>query len=194
MRSAATVLRGLAALIAGLVFAVAVPVGLISFVGWPLPTSLPTIDRIQLALRSGIDPQLLINTLAVVVWIVWIQIAITLAAEVVAAIRGRAARRLPVLPGLQPAVAQLVAAVTLAVATLGPLRAVPVAASTMALSPAPSLHAVSPSPAANSRGGHHPGTASGRVGTAHVPRGTPRHPVEHRRDLSWRRPTMAGDP
>ena len=43
---------------------VGVPVGLITYVGWPLPTTLPTLDEIQLALRSGIDPQLLINTMA----------------------------------------------------------------------------------------------------------------------------------
>ena len=107
---------------------VGVPAGLVAYVGWPLPTSLPTLDQIQLAFRSGIDPQLLINALAVVVWIVWAQLVVALAAEVVAAVRGRTARRLPVLPGLQPAVAQLVAAITLAAATLGPLRAVPATA------------------------------------------------------------------
>ena len=129
MQHATTILRGVAALIAGLVFVIAVPAGLVSYVGWPLPTTIPSIDRIQLALRSGIDPQVLINTLAVIVWIVWIQIVITLTTEAIAAIRGRTARRLLVLPGLQPAVAQLVAAITLAVATLGPLRVAPVAAS-----------------------------------------------------------------
>jgi nucleoid-associated protein YgaU len=102
---------------------------LVTYVGWPLPTTVPTIDQIQLTMRSGIDPQILINTLAVIVWIVWLQIVIALAAEAVAAIRGGTARHLPVLPGLQPAIAQLVAAVTLAVAVLGPLRVAPAAAS-----------------------------------------------------------------
>jgi nucleoid-associated protein YgaU/DNA-binding SARP family transcriptional activator len=129
MRHATTILRGIAALAAGLGFITAVPVALISYVGWPLPTTVPSIDRIQLAMRSGIDPQILINTLAVIVWIVWIQIVIALTAEAVAAVRGRTARRLLVLPGMQPAVAQLVAAITLAVATLGPLRVAPAAAS-----------------------------------------------------------------
>jgi hypothetical protein len=129
MQHTTTILRGVAALIAGLVFVIAVPAGLITYVGWPLPTTIPSIDRIQLALRSGIDPQVLINTLAVIVWIVWIQIVITLTTEAIAAVRGGTARHLPVLPGLQPAIAQLVAAITLAVATLGPLRVAPVAAS-----------------------------------------------------------------
>ena len=139
MRHATTILRGVGALIAGLVFVIAVPAGLVSYVGWPLPTALPSIDRIQLALRSGIDPHMLINTLAVIVWIVWIQIVIVLAAEAIAAVRGGTARHLPVLPGLQPAIAQLVAAITLAAATLGPLRVAPAAAS-----PLPDTFSVTP--------------------------------------------------
>ncbi|MDH3261268.1 MAG: LysM peptidoglycan-binding domain-containing protein, partial [Acidimicrobiia bacterium] len=128
MRHLNNMIRGVGALIIGVVFIIGVPTGLVAYVGWPLPTSLPTLDQIQLAFRSGIDPQLLINALAVVVWIVWVQLVTVLMAESVAAVRGRTARRLPVLPGLQPAVAQLVAAVTLAAATLGPLRAVPATA------------------------------------------------------------------
>ncbi|MCH8991123.1 MAG: LysM peptidoglycan-binding domain-containing protein, partial [Acidobacteria bacterium] len=120
--------RGFGALILIVLFVVGVPVGLTAYVGWPLPTTLPTFDEIQLALRSGINPQLLINTLAVVVWFTWAQLVIAFAAEAAAAIGGRTTRRLPVLPGLQPAVAQLVAAITLAVAGLGPLRVVPAAA------------------------------------------------------------------
>ncbi|MCZ7532607.1 MAG: LysM peptidoglycan-binding domain-containing protein [Acidimicrobiia bacterium] len=129
MRHVTTILRAIGALIAALVLVLVIPAGLVAFVGWPLPTTIPSIDRIELALRSGIDPQVLINTLAVIVWIVWFQIVIALTTETVAAIRGGTARRLPVVPGLQPAVAQLVAAVTLAVATLGPLRVAPAVAS-----------------------------------------------------------------
>jgi hypothetical protein len=73
----------------------------------------PSVDEIQLALRSGIDPQLLTNMLAVIVWIIWAQLVVAFTVEAVAAVRGTAARRLPVVPGLQPAVAQLVAALLL---------------------------------------------------------------------------------
>lgn len=128
MRHPADLLKGLAALIVAAVLVVAVPAGLVAYVGWPLPTSLPTFEGIGLALRSGINPQLLINTLAVVVWFTWAQIVAALAAEVIAAVGGRTARRLPVFPGLQTAATHLVAAITIAVATLGPLRAVPAAA------------------------------------------------------------------
>ena len=137
MRHLKHLARGLGAFIVVVVFVVGVPVGLVAYVGWPLPTTIPTLDEIQLALRSGIDPQLLINTLAVIVWITWIQLVITLAAEAFAAIRGRTVRRLPVLPGLQPAVVQLVAAITLAVAAIGPLRVAPAAATPLQAQVAP---------------------------------------------------------
>jgi len=147
MRHAMTILRGIGALIATLVFVIAVPAGLVSYVGWPLPATLPSIDQFQLALRSGIDPQVLINTLAVIVWIVWFQIVIALTAETIAAVRGGTARRLPVLPGLQPAIAQVVAAITLAVATLGPLRVGPVVASPLPdAMPLAQTHQTSPAP------------------------------------------------
>ena len=128
MRHLNNTIRGLAALLISLLFLIGIPAGLIAYVGWPLPTSLPTLDQIQAALRGGIDPQIVINVLAVIVWLVWAQLVLALTVELVAAIRGSSPRRLPVLPGLQPAVAQLVAAITLAVATLGPLRAVPATA------------------------------------------------------------------
>ena len=89
MRHAMTILRGIGALIATLVFVIAVPAGLVSYVGWPLPATLPSIDQLQLALRSGIDPQVLINTLAVIVWIVWFQIVTALTAEASAAVQIR---------------------------------------------------------------------------------------------------------
>ena len=143
MRHLNNTIRGLAALLISLLFGFGVPTGLVAYVRWPLPTSLPTVDQIQLAIRSGIDPLLLINALAVVVWVVWAQLVVALIAESAAALRGRTAPRLPVLPGLQPAVAQIVAAITLAAATLGPLRAIPAAATPL---PAQAFQAVMLSP------------------------------------------------
>ena len=46
MRHATTILRGIGALIATLVFVIAVPAGLVSYVGWPLPATLPSIDQL----------------------------------------------------------------------------------------------------------------------------------------------------
>jgi len=115
-------LRGLGALSLTVGVVVGVPAALSAQVGWPLPTRLPTIEEISLALRSGIDPAVVIKTLAVIVWVTWAQLVIALGAEVVASIRGKATRRVPLLPGLQTAAARLVAAITLVAASVGPLR------------------------------------------------------------------------
>ena len=128
MRHLNNLARGFGALIVTLLLVVGVPLGLIAYVGWPLPTRLPTLDEIQLALRSGIDPLLLINTLAVIVWITWAQLVAALTVEFTAVARGKAASRVPVLPGMQAAAARLVATITLIAASLGPLRATPAGA------------------------------------------------------------------
>lgn len=133
MRPIKQLIIGLVAVTLIVGFAIGVPAVLITYVGWPLPTTIPSLDDIQLALRGGIDPKLVINTLAVVVWIVWAQLVVAVVIETTAAVRGRTARRVPVLPGLQPAVAQLVAVITLAVATLGPLRSAPAVATPLAM-------------------------------------------------------------
>jgi nucleoid-associated protein YgaU len=114
--------KGIIALLATFALVVGVPAVLAGYIGWPLPTRLPTLDEIQLALRSGIDPQLLVNTLAVIVWIIWTQLVVALTVEFAAVARGKAASRVPVLPGMQVAAARLVATVTLVAASLGPLR------------------------------------------------------------------------
>ncbi|MEX1005671.1 MAG: LysM peptidoglycan-binding domain-containing protein [Acidimicrobiia bacterium] len=149
MRHLTQAARAVTALLTLIGFTFGVPAGLVAYVGWPLPTTLPTVDQIQLAVRSGIDPQLLVNTLAVIVWIVWAQLAVAVTVEVTAALRGRVARRLRLLPGLQPAAAQLIAAITLTAATIGPLRTVPVAAAPLPASIAittaqPALHHEAP--------------------------------------------------
>ena len=122
MRRYRQLLKGLGAIVFAGGLVVGVPAALIVYVGWPLPTQLPTLEEIRLALRSGIDPQLLINTLAIVVWVAWAQLVVALGAEVAAAARGKAAHRVPVLPAMQATAARLVAAITLVAASLGPLR------------------------------------------------------------------------
>lgn len=102
---------------------VVLPAGLWVGVGWPLPTAVPTLDEIQMGLRSGIDPQLVIKSLAVIVWVVWAQLVVALTVEMVAALRGRPPRRIRVMPGLQGAAGRLVAAFVLVAATAAPLRA-----------------------------------------------------------------------
>jgi nucleoid-associated protein YgaU len=122
MRRTRRLVVGASALAGTVVIVVGIPVGLIRYVGWPFPDRLPSIEEISLALRSGIDPELLINLLAIIVWVAWLQLVAALAFEVVAAIRGRTARKAPVLPVIQVAAARLVATITLAAATLAPMR------------------------------------------------------------------------
>jgi hypothetical protein len=47
-----------------------------------------TLDGIQLALRSGINPPLLINTLAVGIWFTCARLVVVFTVEAAAAIRG----------------------------------------------------------------------------------------------------------
>jgi DNA-binding SARP family transcriptional activator len=115
LRLLGRLLRGLAALVLLVGFLVGVPVGLWVFIGWPLPHALPTWNQLSRALTDPIPDQVLLNTLAVVCWLLWAGLAVSVAVEVVAAVRGRAARRLPVLGPMQGLAGWLVAAVLFAV-------------------------------------------------------------------------------
>ena len=110
-RRSARLLRGITSLAATLFLLVGVPVLLATLVGWPLPTSLPSVDSLESAARPGVSDQVVVNTLAVIAWLAWAQLALALAVEVLAVARGRQAIRLPVVPGFQITAARLVAGV-----------------------------------------------------------------------------------
>ena len=118
------VLRGIAALallalLAGLV--AGVPWALWHFVGWPLPHHVPTAAQVGRALdHQGIPAQALVDALAVVVWLTWAALMVSLAAEIPAALSGRRARRLPLAGAFQPLTGRLVAAVAVACLALAP--------------------------------------------------------------------------
>jgi LysM domain len=113
--------RGVVALLGVVVLAVGVPVGLISWVGWPLPTQAPTLSQISAALRDTYIPdEFLVKALAVVCWLVWIELMASILVEAVAYLRGRKAGTVPLAGGLQRGAARLVATVAL----LGSLLAV----------------------------------------------------------------------
>ena len=77
-------LRGIVSLAATLALLVGVPLLLAMWVGWPLPESIPGIASIENAARSGISDQVVVNTLAVVAWLAWAQLALSLIVEIVA--------------------------------------------------------------------------------------------------------------
>ncbi|WP_143086404.1 BTAD domain-containing putative transcriptional regulator [Amycolatopsis saalfeldensis] len=58
------------------------------FVGWPLPDHVPTWDETQATLLNSMSPPFLLNTLAVLCWIVWFFFAIDVLRCTVDAARG----------------------------------------------------------------------------------------------------------
>lgn len=119
-RRAGHIAYGLVCLAGLLVLAVGPPVALVRFVGWPLPTSVPSLDGIDQSVRSGIPDVVIVNVLACVLWLAWAQIALSLLLDVVATVRGGVTPRAPVLPGVQVATGRLVAGVTMLIATMAP--------------------------------------------------------------------------
>ena len=107
--------------IVGLVFGV--PIALAVFVGWPLPDHVPTADQLRDAFeRQGVPLEVIINSLAIVVWIAWAQLAWALGAETMALMQGRIARNARVWPGAQLIARNLVASAALVMSSLGGVR------------------------------------------------------------------------
>lgn len=117
---------GLASAIVAAALLVVPPVALVVFVGNPLPDRLPDPAAVLDALaQTGVSDDVVVNVLAVLAWLIWVQIAAALGVEVLAVARQRPTRRLLVLPGLQPLAASLVAAVLLIPAPWSNLRPTP---------------------------------------------------------------------
>ncbi|MEA2828482.1 MAG: hypothetical protein QOG43_2921 [Actinomycetota bacterium] len=134
-RPANDMTKGLAAVVGLLVLILAAPLALAHFVGWPLPTSVPGLDEVTAATRGGIDDLVVVKILALLAWLCWAQIAVAAVAEVTAVARGHAARRAPVLAGVQLGVGRLVATAALVLATWSTQRvpAVPLSATRLAV-------------------------------------------------------------
>jgi hypothetical protein len=126
---------------------VAPPVFLGRAIGWPLPTRLPALDQVREALSgSTIDDHTIIKALALVCWVAWLQILVSIAVEVHAYVRGTIARHVPFGALVQPAVRQLVIAAAL---ILGGLRSShDIGLAFASPSPVAALVDPSPSPAA----------------------------------------------
>jgi len=112
--------KSLGALIVLAAILVAPPVFLTRAVGWPMPTRLPALDDVRQALSgSSVDDHTIIKALALVCWVAWLQIFVSVAVEVHAYVRGTLARHVPLGTLVQPAIRQLVIAAAL---VLGGLR------------------------------------------------------------------------
>jgi hypothetical protein len=78
------------------------PWGLATQIGWPLPRTLPTtIADAQRVLTTPVTDQMVINLLAVAMWIIWAAFAVSVIAEVPARVRGVSPRRVPVIAPIQ---------------------------------------------------------------------------------------------
>ena len=83
-RTGGDVLKGLSAFAALVVLLGAIPFALVRYIGWPLPHHMPTADMFN----RPITPHLLLDALAVIVWLAWAQFAACVVVELVAARRG----------------------------------------------------------------------------------------------------------
>jgi DNA-binding SARP family transcriptional activator/nucleoid-associated protein YgaU len=126
-------------LVGGVALLAGIPLALVMTVGWPLPRVVPAFDELREAFdRRGVPTEVLVKTLAVIMWAAWAQLVIGVVIEAIAAAGGRQARRGPLLPGLQLLARQLVASAALVMSLLGPLR--PATAAAAPLSHLEAIH------------------------------------------------------
>jgi hypothetical protein len=113
-------------LVATAALVVGVPWLLIAGVGWPLPRGVPSLEEIGQALTDGYLPDgTLIKVLAIVVWLLWLQVTIALVLEAIAVARGRHAGTVPVAGGIHRLAGRLIAGIAL-LGVLSATKGVPV--------------------------------------------------------------------
>ena len=106
--------RGLLSLVGVVALVVGVPAALITWVGSPLPAAMPSLSDVTDALSETYIPdEFLVKALALVCWLVWIELVASLLVEAVAYVRGRKAGPVPLAGGLQKGAARLIAGVAL---------------------------------------------------------------------------------
>ena len=112
--------QGLAATLAFVALVVGVPVVLAMLVGWPLPHGVPRPSAVVDALRETYVPDdFLVKALAVVCWLAWAQLVVSLVVEIVARARGRQAESVRLTGPTQRLAAWMVAGTMLLVVALG---------------------------------------------------------------------------
>ena len=109
---------------------IGVPVALWAIAGSPLPSSVPSVTDIVDGLTHGpIADSTIIQIVALIGWIAWIQVALSIVVETAAWARGLTAPRLTLAGPIQPAVVKLVATAALLLSSVNvktaPLGAMP---------------------------------------------------------------------
>jgi LysM repeat protein len=105
--------RAAAVAAALVVLAVGIPLLLVQF-GSPLPTSVPGAAALRGALQGHISDATIVKLVTLLGWLVWLELICSIAVESVAALRGRAPRRIPLAGPIQSLVARAVATLVLA--------------------------------------------------------------------------------
>jgi hypothetical protein len=101
-------------------------------VGWPLPRSLPTWEEVLSALSgSSVSDGTILNTIAAVGWLAWMQVLVSTVVEAQAWMQGRVAGSVPLAGPVQAVIRRLLLSALL---LGGPVRAV-----SLATEPAPAL-------------------------------------------------------
>jgi DNA-binding SARP family transcriptional activator len=108
--------QGLLAVVATAALLIGFPLAMARWVGWPLPTTVPSLNGIADVLDRGTMPDaVVVNVLAVIAWLLWSQLAYAIVVEAAAAARGHASRRLHLLPGMQLLAGRMVASCALVI-------------------------------------------------------------------------------
>jgi len=121
----------------------AIPAWLVLAIGWPLPDQLPTLDALASWINGTVTDHMVVDGLAVAIWLVWLLFVQAVAAELAATIRGNRTQRRRLNP-LRTVAATLIGALLLgsfltatAAASPAPARATtPTTSATASATPA----------------------------------------------------------
>ncbi|MXW42943.1 MAG: LysM peptidoglycan-binding domain-containing protein [Acidimicrobiia bacterium] len=81
------------------IFLTGLPIFLILGVGWPSPKSLPQLSELSLTLHTGAIPaDFVVKSIALMLWIVWLQMAFSTGIDIWAHLHGRATPQVVLIP------------------------------------------------------------------------------------------------
>ncbi|ROO52729.1 transcriptional activator [Micromonospora sp. Llam0] len=126
-----------ASAVALLALTLGLPAGLLHFVGNPLPSRLPGPGDIIDVVTSPLSDHLLVQSMAALVWLLWLMLLGSVLIEAVAAIRGVTAPRPRLLRPTQGLAATLVAGLTAGI--FAPVMVAPLSPAVSAPAPAPAV-------------------------------------------------------
>ena len=110
----ARIARGLVALMALVALVAGVPVALIHFVGRPWPQRIPGVDIVWQSLRRGdVSDAAVVKILAILMWIAWARLTVSVIVDLIARLSGRPIPRLGALGSSQQWAGALITAIVL---------------------------------------------------------------------------------